>query len=106
MSGPSSSPDDCQSEECTNLPVGETGHCLPCLRFAFAMLLGVDADFADRMADHDSGPVDITLALIDERGVTVASTRTVLRLDEEVYGGTFTRNPSPTTNATTDPEEG
>lgn len=88
----------CISEGCDNPAVEETDHCLPCLRFGFAMLLGVDEDFADRMADHDSGPVDLTLALIDERGVKVASTRTVLRLDPELFGTTVTRNPSKTTD--------
>lgn len=94
---------ECSSDDCdTPMAPGfsGTGFCLPCLRFGWALVMGLDREFAEKLADHDSGPVDLTVALIDERGVQIAHATTDLRLEPSLFRtdlerGTPNRNETP-----------
>jgi len=91
-----SEPRGCLTEGCTNLADidnDEASYCEPCLRFGLAMLLGLDVDFASRLMDHHSGPVELSIALIDERGVRVKSATTSLHVTPAVFGQTFETTP-------------
>jgi hypothetical protein len=82
----------CATEDCTNhAATGDhtANYCEPCLRFGLAMLLGLDINFASRLMDHHTGPVELTIALIDDRGVRVTSATTNLNVTPTVFGQTF-----------------